>query len=121
MSPRKRRKGIKYISPKIFILAFILSLAACANVFDSENAAVTDLAQYAFIHREFDKPNANIHYLFVNDPDLECTKRGTLVRGKIAGCADYAADPCLIVLSYTPTKLQVLEEQLHCRYGNFHK
>ena len=109
----------------------LLLLAGCSAVFDNEDAKIAELERTAYNNRQFDRQGIKIDYVFTNDANAECTQRGvilaqylargqTVVNSQIGACA-VLSDPCLIVLPYAPAKLMVREEQLHCRYGDWHK
>jgi hypothetical protein len=57
--------------------------------------------------------------VFVANVDKVCRENGTRFHGTIGGCSDMKW-PCTIWLSYSPGRLIVVHEQLHCRYGEWH-
>ena len=111
-------------------LLLLLLLTSCTSLFDSTEYAVARLEQEAQDSRQFDYHIGKIDYLFVDNPHAECLARGvvlarylktgqTLNTVKIGACA-VLGDPCLVILPFMPTKEIVREEQLHCRYGDWH-
>ena len=109
----------------------LLLLAGCSAVFDSEDAKIAELERVAYNGRQFDRAGIKIDYVFTGDANKECSMRGvhlgdyltrgqTIVNSQIGACA-VLSDPCLVVLPYSPPKAMVREEQLHCRYGDWHK
>lgn len=103
----------------LFILLF---LAGCASVFDTEAQALRGLEAQARLNQQYDRPERTPVYRFVLDPDSVCRAEGVAVRtdSRVEACALINQEPCVIILPYAPLKAWVIEEQLHCRYGNFH-
>ena len=104
-------------------LIFLLLLTGCQGAFDTQAAAVMDLERVAYTNREYDRPNREIRYRFVDDANTACRIAGTVARidATIGGCAEIGKDPCVIIIPWAPLPMVVREEQLHCRYGNWHK
>lgn len=104
-------------------LILLALLSGCATVFDSEEDSIRDLEATAYANRQYDKPNVQIMYRFVDDPDKVCREAGSIAyeTWTVRACAMIHLDPCVVILPYAPQKAWVREEQLHCRYGNFHK
>ena len=116
----------------LLLLIILLALQGCATTFDTQDAAVRELEQHAYKHRQFDRGDVPKAYTFTDDPHAECSK--TVVLGKyipagklesdgyrIRACAILPALPCRVILPYDATKLIVREEELHCRFGDFHR
>lgn len=101
----------------------ILLLTGCSAVFDTQTLAIQSLERQAYAGRQFDKPDVKIAYKFSANVNEDCRKAGVALSNQeeVKACAVFSADPCLVILPYAPMELWVREEQLHCRYGNWHK
>ena len=114
-------------SIRLLLAALLPALAGCATTFDSEATAIAAMERQAYAHREFDRPNVPMTYRFVEDPAQSCVDAGTppgygaSSRYTIRGCALIASDPCLIILSFYPTKAEIKHEESHCKWGSWHK
>ena len=108
---------------KIILALLVVLLAGCASTFDTEEQYIRELEAEAYANREYDKPNVQMVYRFVDNPDKICREMGTnaYTTWDVKACAAIALTPCVIILPYAPLKRWVREEQLHCRFGNFHR
>lgn len=108
------------VAVMLALVAILLLITGCISIFDSENAALTELENHAIANKKFFRPNVKIVYVFAESPKAYCRNAGLSVsRGDALACA-ILGDPCVVVLPYAPTKLMVREEQLHCVYGDWH-